>query len=372
MTPISSRRPVAALLALALWPAFLPGGDLASLAGPLRTRMDAFVASHDQVGVAIALADAGGLAWSAAGGLADRERRVPATPSTVFELGSLSKLFTCLAVMQLREQGKVDLDRPYVAYVPEFRVQSDFPQGGEAITVRMLMTHTAGLVTDDDPWETTQPARHFHRAVLEHVRETRLLFPPGARWNYSSFGTSLLGVLVERLAGQDFAECLQKNVLLPLGMAGASFDLRTQDPARLSAAYHYDPAYDRIPKDEIRPGGSLRASVDETAALLVLLARRGTVSGRRLLSEESLAEMLRLQNPGTPDQPMGLGFMLAPGNASQTLLAYHYGSGRNRSLLLFAPAQGVGLVVALNDAWGSEAFLKEVRTVFLDGIRATK
>lgn len=357
----------AALLAASFsWPA--PARDLSWAVEALRPVLEEFSASHGQVGLSVAVAHSEGIAWSASYGMADRERKLPVTASTIFELGSISKVFTCLAVMQLREQGKVDLDRPYVAYVPEFRVKSPFPAGGEAITVRMLMTHTSGLVTDDDAWETTHPARDFHRAVLEHVKETQLLFPPGRQWNYSSFGTSLLGVLIERVSGQDFQEYMKRNVLLPLDMPSASFDARQQDPARISAGYHYNPGYDLIPKDEIRPGGSLRAPIEEASHLLTLMARRGATQTQRLLSGESVDEMLRLQNPGDPAHPMGLGFQIHTGeggNALPVTFVYHHGIARNRGLFMFVPTWSVGFIVALNDLEKSDLFLWELEEAFL-------
>ena len=360
---------VALIAALVATPA--RARDLGRVAEALSTVAKAHSDSHDQAGIAIAVVDGAGTVWPASCGLADRERRLPAGPSTLFELGSISKLFTCIAVMQLREQGKVDLDRPYAAYVPEFSVKSAFPEGAGAITVRMLMTHMSGLVTDDDAWETTHPARDFHRAVLEHVKDTQLLHEPGRRWHYSSFGTSLLGVLVERVSGLDFADCMQRNVLLPLGMASASFDLRRVDQGRLSAGYHYDPAYDLIPGDEIRPGGSLRASIEESARLMTCLAGGGVVEGHRILQAGSLDEMLRLQNPGCAEQPMGLGFRIHPqGGDGQPGWVFHDGTSRNRSFFMFVPAWNAGFIVAVNDFQGCDLFLWELKEAFLEAVPA--
>ncbi|HWQ09378.1 MAG TPA: serine hydrolase domain-containing protein [Holophaga sp.] len=345
--------------------------DLGPVAEALRTLAQAHSEAHDQAGIALAVVDGGGKVWPAACGLADRERGLPAGSATLFELGSISKIFTCIAVMQLREQGKVDLDRPYLSYVPEFSVQSAFPGGAGAITVRMLMTHMSGLVADDDAWETTHPARDFHRAVLEHVKDSQLLYEPGRRWHYSSFGTSLLGVLVECLSGLAFADYMQRNVLQPMGMASASFDLRGMDQGSLSAGYHHDPAYDLIPKDEIRPGGSLRASIEESAKLMAFLAGRGAVAGHAILQPGSLDEMLRLQNPGCAEQPMGLGFRIHPqGGNGQAGWVYHDGTSRNRSFFMFVPAWNTGFIVVVNDFRGCDLFLWELKEAFLEAMAA--
>jgi CubicO group peptidase (beta-lactamase class C family) len=207
--------------------------------------------------------------------------------------------------------------------------------------------------------------------VLEHVKETELLFPPGERWNYSSFGTSLLGVLIERVSGLDYADGMRKWVLAPLGMANASFDVRDLPAERIAAAYHYNPAYDLIPVDEIRPGGSLRAPIAEAARLLSLVLGGGTIQGQTLLKPESMAEMTRLQNGGNPlakDTPMGLGFRIRA-RGPLTLL-YHDGVSRHRSVFLLAPGQKAGMIVAVNDQQGADTFLWELREAFLAALPA--
>lgn len=340
-------------------------------AAALRPIIEDFVETHDRAGVSIILVDGANTSWIGTFGLADRAKGEAVSPSTLFELGSISKVFTCIAVMQLAEAGKVDLDKPFVAYVPEFAVKSHFSAGGEAITVRMLMTHHSGLVTDDDPWETTHPARLFHRAVLEHVKETELRFPPGERWNYSSFGTSLLGVLIERVSGMDYADYMRKQVLAPLGMEDASFDVRDLPAGRIAAAYHYNPGYDQIPADEIRPGGSLRAPIPEAARLLSLVLGGGTFQGRALLKPESLAEMTRLQNGNNAfakDTPMGLGFRLR--SRGSLAMLYHDGVSRHRSVFILVPSKQAGFIVAVNDHQGADTLLWELREAFLDALAA--
>lgn len=369
-----ARHLVSPLAALVLGTSLMASEPIPGIA-PIRELLEQHVAARDQVGVAMAMVDEKGLLWSGSFGMADKDKKTPVTAATAFELGSISKVFTCLAIMQLRDQKKVDLDKPYLAYVPEFAVKSRFPGGAGAITVRMLMTHQSGLVTDDDAWETTQPARDFHRAVLTHVKDTELCFAPGQGWNYSSFGTSLLGVLVERLSGMDFADYMKKQVLQPMGMAKASFDHRDMDPTRLSAGYHYHPAYNLIPKDEIRPGGSLRATVEEASHLLSLVLQGGTVQGQRIVSTEALNEMIRLQNGPKDENPMGLGFRIRTHEvegAGRVTTLYHDGVARNRALFVLVPAWKTGFVLALNDHQKSEMFLWELRETFLKAFAPIK
>ncbi|HWQ08054.1 MAG TPA: serine hydrolase domain-containing protein, partial [Holophaga sp.] len=313
--------------------------------------------AYNDPGISIALMDDAGTSWSSSFGCADRESGRPVDAETIFEMGSISKLFTCAAVLQLREQGRVELDRPVRDYLPGFDAASGFASGAEAITVRMLMTHHSGLMMDDDPWETSVPERYFHRAVFEHIKDKPLLFPPGQRMHYSSFGVNLLGLLVERQSGMEFACYMKEKVLLPLDMTSATFDVHDLDPGHLAKAYQYHPVWDLIPMEEIRPAGSLRAPVQEVAHFATMLLAGGEYRGRRLLSRESVAEMMRIQNRENcldGGARVALGFMAEPrflktGAESEVAILYHFGQARTKSLFLLVPAWKQGLVLSCND-----------------------
>ena len=314
-------------------------------------------AAYSDPGISITLVDDAGASWSSTSGLADRGSRRPVDAGTIFEMGSISKLFTCAAVLQLREQGLVDLDRPIRDYLPGFGSVSGFASGAEAITVRMLMTHHSGLMTDDDPWETSAPERYFYRAVFEYIKDKPLLFPPGQRMHYSTFGVNLLGLLIEQRSGMEFARYMREKLLLPLDMPHASFDVRDLDPDRVAKAYHYHPVWDLIPMDEIRPAGSLRAPVQEVAHFATMILAGGEYGRRRLLSRESVAEMTRLQNRDNcldGGARVALGFMAEPrflktGADREVDVLYHFGQARTKSLLLIIPAWKKGLVLSCND-----------------------
>ena len=316
-----------------------------------------FRKAYQDPGIALTLLDGAEGQWDGSYGIADRATGRRVDPDTIFELGSISKLFTCAAVLQLRERGLVDLDRPLRDYLPEFDVPSPFTQGAEAITVRMLMTHHSGLPMDDDPWETTVPERYFYRAVLPHLKGKELLFPPGERMYYSSFGMNLLGLLVERRSGMEFTRYMRERLLAPLDMPLASFDFRDHPVDRLAVPYGYPLVWDAIPKDEIRPAGSLRAPVSEAAHFVAMILAEGTYRGRRILSPESVREMVRIQNGGNGlDQRarVALGFMVEPcflrnADPDELLVLFHYGAGRTRSLLVVVPAWKQGLVISCND-----------------------
>jgi len=330
-----------------------------------------------QPGIAVALIEDGAVSWQGQYGLADRDGKIPVSARTLFEVGSLSKLMTCSAVLQLSERGQVDLDRPFVEYVPDFSIRSTFDTGAEAITVRMLLTHRSGLMADDDAWETTSPERYLYRALLPYLKDKSLMSEPGRVMRYSSFGYHLLGLLVERVSGVDYASYMRENLLLPLGMEDASFDYTTLDAGLLARAYGYNAAWDKIPLDEIRPAGSLRTGVVELARFATMILNGGVSDGRAVLAPESVAAMTAVQSVEGMDAPgsrMSLGFFVdgvrppAEGGGNAEIL-YHFGSGRHRSMLVLAPGARKGVLLCANDwsvARSKPDLFSRVRAVFTE------
>lgn len=180
-------------------------------------------------GIAVAVAVKGEIVYADGAGFAELENRVPATPKTVWNIGSVSKVITAVAVMQLVERGKVSLDDPIQKYVPEFPVK---PEG--TITIRHLLTHTSGIRhykrgdfpgTPDN--ENTRPTSWLDG--LKIFAGEPLQFAPGTRYLYSSYAVNLLQGVVERASGEPFEQYLAENVWRPAGMAATAFDV----PARI-------------------------------------------------------------------------------------------------------------------------------------------
>ena len=168
--------------------------------------------------ISVAILAKGRLVFSEAVGFADLEHLVPASPSTVFNLGSVSKGITAVAVLQLVERGAVDLDERIQTYVPSF------PDKGQRITVRHIFTHTSGIrhyrASDfpDDP-EFQQSYKHYDsfEEAIGLFKDDPLLFEPGAFYNYSSYATNLLQGVVESASGLGFEEYLREHVWRPAG-----------------------------------------------------------------------------------------------------------------------------------------------------------
>src|SRR5438270_840991 len=169
-------------------------------------------------GVQVAVAIDGTVAWSEGFGYADAARRRPVTRETQFRIGSVSKPLTATAVALLYEQGKLDLDAPVQRYVPSF------PDKGFPITTRQLAGHLAGI--RHYRGDEFLLNRHF-TTVLEGLtifQGDSLLFPPGTKFSYSTYGWNLISAVVEGAAGQDFLSYMGRNVFRPLGMTHTAAD----------------------------------------------------------------------------------------------------------------------------------------------------
>jgi CubicO group peptidase (beta-lactamase class C family) len=169
-------------------------------------------------------------------GFADLESRQPVDADTIFHWASITKTFTAVAIMQLRDRGLLSLEDPIVKYLPELR-QVHNPYGPmDAVTLRMLMSHSAGFRNPTWPWGGDQDWHPFEppgwAQVAAMLPYTRIEFPPGSKYSYSNPGIVFLGRVIELLTGDDYEVYVDKNILKPLQMHDSFFD---------AAPYHLRP-----------------------------------------------------------------------------------------------------------------------------------
>jgi serine beta-lactamase-like protein LACTB, mitochondrial len=173
-------------------------------------------------GVAMAVAVDGKLVYSEGFGYADLEERVPVWPTTKFRIGSISKPLTAVALMQLVQEGKVDLDAPVQKYVPSF------PDKGGVMTVRMVAGHLAGIRHYQGEEFLNQ--KHFAnvRDGLKIFENDPLVSPPGTAFHYSSYGFNLLSAVIEAASGEEFLAYMQRHLFAEMGLAHTAADQNTQ------------------------------------------------------------------------------------------------------------------------------------------------
>jgi len=169
-------------------------------------------------GLAIAVAVDGRVVFAEGFGYADLEQRVPAWPATKFRIGSISKPLTAVALMQLVEQRKIDLDAPVQKYVPSF------PDKGAKITPRLLAGHLAGIRHYKD--DEFLIAKHYDSIVdgLKIFQADPLVAPPGTKYSYSTYGFNLLSAVIESASGETFVDYMQRHVFDALGLVHTTAD----------------------------------------------------------------------------------------------------------------------------------------------------
>ncbi|MBT1075783.1 serine hydrolase domain-containing protein [Geobacter grbiciae] len=307
---------------------------------------------NDVTGLSIALVDDQRVVWAQGFGVADEANKVPATPDTIYRVGSISKLFTATAVLQLAEQGKMDIDKPLSTYLPEFSVKSRFPDAGP-ITPRTLMTHHSGLPSDFLKGMWTKYPEPITN-VVNLLKDEYAQYPPNFVFSYSNLGVSLLGNAVERIAGRPYASQMDETVLHPLGMASSSFYTHSDVASRLAKGYRNGK---EIGEPQLRdiPAGGLHTNVLDLSRFMEMVFAGGKAGERRILKGETLAEMLSPQNDGVPldhDFHIGLGWLLTDvGIENAGKVAWHDGATLlYRSQMVILPEQKLGVVVLSNSA----------------------
>lgn len=172
-------------------------------------------------------------------GVQDVETKRPVTADTLFRIASMTKAFTALSILKLRDDGKLALDAPVETYVPELRGWKYPTDDSPKIRVRDLLTHTAGFVTDD-PWgdrQTPLPESEFTRLLQAGVPFTRA---PGTAMEYSNLGYALLGRIVANVSGQPYKDFVQGLIFTPLGMAATGYDVTAAPQARRALGYRWE------------------------------------------------------------------------------------------------------------------------------------
>lgn len=317
----------------------------------LERHLDAFVTERmrawDTPGMWLAVVHEGGDAVTRGYGFADREAGRPMTEATPVVLGSTTKAFTALAVMQLVERGLVDLDASVTRYLPWFRTLEGRQ---DEITVRQLLSHSAGFA-----WGILFTHRAYPEGMEAYVRwlgDVRLASDPGVRFGYSNDPFVILGLVVEEVTGTPYEAYMDANVLAPLRMTHATFDVGRARERGLARGYHVpwrsaEPLEVDFVRSE-RPAGTLVASAAEFANYLRMLLAGGSFEGRSIVSEDALRTMW---TPVVPIDGAGLGYGLAwyLDAVAGLRLAWHLGSVRNSgSHVVLVPEAGVAVAVASN------------------------
>src|SRR5437762_986537 len=259
------------------------------------TFLDALIPSQlrnrNIAGAVVSVVKDGQVLFQKGYGYADVEAKKPVLPDqTLFRPGSISKLFTATAVMQLVEQGKLDLDRDVTDYL-DFTIPETYP---EPVTLRQLLTHTAGFEeTLKNLFVGHQTDMKPLRAYLVNQMPARI-FPPVKVPSYSNYGFTLAGYIVERVSGEKFERYITNHILQPLRMTDSTFDqpLPPQLAAQMSKAYLIA---SKKPRDfefvQVAPAGALSTTTTDMTRFMLAFLQDGSVDGVAVLKPETVREM---------------------------------------------------------------------------------
>jgi CubicO group peptidase (beta-lactamase class C family) len=281
----------------------LVGAYVDGIVGPL-------MANNNSPSGTVAITRNGRLIFAKGYGFQDVDKQIPVDPfKTLFRPGSVSKLFTWVSVMQLVEQGKLDLDTDVNTYLDSFKIRDTFEQ---PITLRHIMTHTAGFedgalgyLIIDDPAEVV-PLRES----MERYQPARVN-PPGAQTAYSNYATAVAGLIVSNISGMPFNDYLQKNIFEPLGMENATFEepLPERLAGQMAVSYTVETGtFTEKPFEIITgfgPAGAQSASATDMVKFAQAMLNGGELDGRRILRAETVKQMLT-RNFSHDDRLMGM------------------------------------------------------------------
>jgi serine beta-lactamase-like protein LACTB len=289
-----------------------PPKEHEAVVAPLDRFISREVADKRLPALSVALVDDQKIVWARGYGFADAAKKKPATADTVYRVGSVSKLFTDIAVMQLVEQGKLDLDAPVTKYLPDFKPISKFDK---PITLRLLMSHRAGLVREPPVGNYFDPSVTALDRTGRSLNQTELVYEPGTRTKYSNAGIAVVGQVVEETQQQRFARHLYNRVLDPLGMRHSAFEPNEELNKDLAAAlmWTYDGREFPAPTFELgmAPAGCMYTTVNDLGRFLSALFAGGKGSGGQVIEAKTLEQMWTPQSVKEGEKTtFGIGFRI--------------------------------------------------------------
>lgn len=284
------------ILSVSCITAFGQNIDVSKLAADLEPDIRRALVEGNIPSATIALISGDKVIWTGAYGESNLRARTPATVNTVYLIGSTFKAMSTIALLQQMEKGKFKLDEPVSKYL-DFKIQGDDPKN--PVTFRHLLTHTSGLEGDFGAvpvWSNDAPT-----TLDEFVHKSlKVAFPPMTKVEYSNPAFTLIGYLVEKFSGVPFRQYIKENIFKPLEMTSTDFDPTPDMDERLSVPYVVNKDTGKQePTTRIRaavfPAGIVYGTILDQSNWLITNLNGGVFKGRRIISEETLNQMMTRQ-----------------------------------------------------------------------------
>jgi len=328
-----------------------------SLAG-IAERIGQLTLDQRLPGLAVGIVRDQELVWSAGFGYADVENKSRPDQDTISRVASITKTFTATAIMQLRDEGLLRLDDPLVQHLPEFSSVNARAGTMEGVTIRRMLAHRSGLVTESPfpSWHTLEfPSRE---EVLAALSQTEIVIPQDSAFKYSNLAFGLLGEVISRLSGRTYFDYMTAEILEPLGLTSSVYELTEELRERKAVGYQRLPHAEEFQTapyallNGVAACGQLHSTVADLARWISLQFRtdKAERSGKQILRGSSLEEMHR---PQYMDPDWSFGYCLGWRARRVGQNVYHeHGGGIHgfASQVMFSKPQRLG-VIALANVW---------------------
>lgn len=317
----------------------------------------ALIKEHKIVGASIAIVDNGRIVYSSGFGYQDAESGKQATDSTIYRIGSATKSFTALSVMQLHQQSLLDIYQPLQRYLPEFRMKSAVTNKNQKIIIKDVMHHTAGLPCDilNGFFATSPPAQDW---TIRQLNKQYTIAPAGHLMAYSNAGYALLGELIARTSGLTYEQYLSKHIFEPLKMNSTAVYVSGTN-SKLSRAYIKGRAFDE-PFIRDAAAGLIHSNVLDMSNYILMYLNRGRFNNTEVLHESLidsmqinyLAELILPANMKYGDGLFIHNMIIKDQESRDSRPVQYIGHGGStlgfHSDFGFIPEQGVGAVILTN------------------------
>lgn len=334
------------------------GRQGATTTDELRTEIGRVLAEGHTPGAAIAVVRRDAEPWVAGLGIANIESRRAATSETLFRIGSVSKQFVSLATLQLAARGRLSLDDPVTALVPEISFENRWERT-DPVRVVHLLEHTTGwddIHLREYAWDGSRVSLRDALAYGSSSRVSR--WRPGTRMAYCNSGPAVAAYIVEKLSGQRFEDFVTQNLFRPIGLTSATY---FEPPAHAAAALYRDGAEAASPYWHIiyRPSGAINASARDMAAYVQFLLNRGMSAGMNVVPATGIDRMEVPRSTWAARAGITTGYGLASGSLIRDGFVWRGHSGDIQgglSELWYVPEHGIGYFTSINSGNGFDSF----------------
>ena len=262
--------------------------------------------------ISMVLVDDQKIAWAKGFGYENPDSKIKADANTVYRVGSVSKLFTDMAIMQRVEIGEIDLDKAIQTYLPNFKPDNPYKK---PITLRQMMSHRSGLLREPRKGNYFTDDEISLKTTVESIIPSKLIHEPESKTKYSNAAIAVVGYTLESLYKTPYVDYMQKHILEKIGMNNSAFAPNTKIRARLAKAtmWSYDDRIFSAPTFELGmiPAGSLYAPVTDLAKFMMVLFAQGKGPKEVVIKPETLNEMISPQFGGDKTRGYGIGFGLS-------------------------------------------------------------